>query len=109
VKLLRIIVSSTRPLNIEEIIILLAIEAVHPSVSLLESEFTIFDVNSIQLILGPLIKVSESRVYLVDQSLKEYLIDLGNDETNLLATVFGVHVQPRPDTCSVMHALSVTV
>jgi len=85
-KLLRIIVASARPLNLDEIRILLELNLGSSQ----EGDHLRFSLDSVQVILGPLIRVSDSRIYLVHQSLKEYLVDLGNAASSPLASNFGV-------------------
>ena len=88
-KLLRIITISARPLSVEEIMILLEVDMESST----EADQLGFSLDSLEVLLGPLIRVSDSRIYLVHQSLKEYLIDLGNDQINPLAASFGVNLQ----------------
>lgn len=88
-KLLRLVVVSARPLNVDEIRILLDVDLGSSQ----EAEHLSFGLGSVQAILGPLIRLSESRIYLVHQSLRDYLIDLGKDPTNPLASSFGVILQ----------------
>lgn len=52
-----------------------------------------FGLGSFQMLLGPLIRLSESRIYLVHQSLEDYQIDLGKDSIIPLAFSFGVNLQ----------------
>ena len=91
-KMLRVLVSSARPLNGTELGILLFITPETRSTSSFVKE-EMYDLEAAQTLLGPLIRVSESRISLIHQSLKEYLIDLSHDQGNPLASVFGVDVQ----------------
>jgi ankyrin repeat protein len=84
--ILRIVVSSARPLNVDEIAILLA----GGQASLAKINYPFYNSESIQLMLRPLVRISNSRVELVHQSIKEFLIDLGRDSTSSLAATFGV-------------------
>lgn len=88
-KLLRLVVASARLLNVDEIRILLEVDLGSSQ----EADHLSFGLGFIQVLLGPLIRLSESRIYLVHQSLRDYLIDLGKDSINPLAFSFGVNLQ----------------
>jgi ankyrin repeat domain-containing protein 50 len=92
-KLLRIVVASARPLNIDEIKLLLIIGPSHHTVSALEAEPAVSRLESIRMILGPLIRIFESKVYLVHQSLKDFLLNLSADQSNPLSRHFGIDLQ----------------
>ncbi|KAI9693536.1 MAG: hypothetical protein M1820_009188 [Bogoriella megaspora] len=83
---LRTIVTSTRPLNMEElqIAISLRMRSTYGKRSPLQN------VQSVQTLLGPLIKVLDGKFHLVHQSLKEYLTDLVKREHDSLKARFGV-------------------
>ena len=87
--LLRIIIISARPLSLDELRIL----SIGDPESSHEANQFAFTLDSIQVILGPLIRISNSRIYLVHQSLKEYLIDIGSNQESPLASSFGISLQ----------------
>lgn len=73
-RLLKLIVSSTRPLHLKELNVAFSIEPSHSTVEELTQECQTAMENTLQGILGPLIRISESRVSLVHQSAREYLL-----------------------------------
>lgn len=92
-KLLRILATAARPLNIDEIRSFLIIGSSHHTISALEAEPGIGRLESIRMLLGPLIRISGSRVYLVHQSLKDFLLHLSAIPSHPLAGHFGVNLQ----------------
>ncbi|KAL8719551.1 MAG: hypothetical protein Q9225_003450 [Loekoesia sp. 1 TL-2023] len=89
-KVLRLLVVCDRPLTGVEIGIMLTITPKHESISSLTPENLSFGQESIQSLLGPLIRVHDSRIELIHQSLKDYLIDLARSTQDSFATKFGV-------------------
>lgn len=73
VLLLNVILSSTRPLSVAEIALLLALSPSHESVTEARQSRAIESAQSIQSILGPLIKVHDDKVRLVHTSLRDHL------------------------------------
>ena len=100
--MLHILIASARPLDGEEVGTLLTITAEHHSISALEGERKEIDNQTVQAALGPLIRVRNSKVYLVHQSLKDYLLNLPNDQGHPLAPDFGV--DPRLDALMIGRA-----
>ncbi|KAI4130709.1 MAG: hypothetical protein LQ338_001610 [Usnochroma carphineum] len=101
-RILRTVLASSRPLTVEEIGIILSLEpGTEPTSPDAEASLSIDDRN-VQAALGPLIRVSQSKVELVHQSPKEYLIHLNSDSKNPLAAVFGFDIQR--DTQSLVSA-----
>lgn len=93
VKLLHVIAGSSRPLDLEEIDVILTIDDGHHNVSEVEADRQPSVQRTIQGILGPLIRISDSRVYLVHQSAKEFLHDLSNQKDNPLSAIYGIDEQ----------------
>lgn len=83
-RLLGMIRASVRPLAADEIKIFLLIEQVNDSLSSPDADHTFFSLESIQMILGPLVRMLDSKVRLVHQSLGEYRNDSANDQSNPL-------------------------
>lgn len=87
---LRSVAVSARPLHIKELQILRAIRPDHKYVSDLETQMIKFGEFSVQRLLGPLVRVSGSEVSLTHTSLKDFLIELGQDKEDPIAADFGV-------------------
>ena len=92
-RMLRNLVVSARPLDGDEFGILLAIRTENRSLSSLGSQDILFGLDTAQAVLGPLIRISQSRIALVHQSLKDYLVELSCNPANPLAVTFGVDLQ----------------
>lgn len=99
-KLLHFLVGSPRPLTLEEIRILLAWQDSHRTVAAVEEEGQPNILATIEGILGPMVRISDSRVSLVHQSAKEYLQDLSTQKDNPLCAAYGVD----PDNASMLLA-----
>ena len=84
-RLLAIVLSSSRPLHINELAILLSINSSHQSITEVQRDSAIRGIQSIQQALGPLIKLHNSKIQLVHTSLKDHLREFGRtyevDET----------------------------
>lgn len=89
-KILRLLAVCDRALTFEEIGIMLSITSDQKSALWLKSDHLSFKQNSIQSLLGPPIRVSNSRVVLLHQSLKDYLISLFTDNKDSELSEFGV-------------------
>lgn len=89
-KLLHLIVGSSRPLALQEIRIVIAIERHHHTLSDVEEDAQPNVQETIEGVLGPLVRIMNSQVYLVHLSLKEYLQDLASQTENPLAAKYGV-------------------
>lgn len=72
-RLLCMILSSYRPLHVDEIKMLLTINQSHTSIAEIRSTYVIEGVESIQMALGPLVKVHDSKFRLVHTTLKDHL------------------------------------
>lgn len=72
-KLLHFIVAASRPLMLSEIRVLIAVQSDHRNLADLEEEMQPNIQGTLEGVLGPLIRIWDGRVYLVHQSLKEYL------------------------------------
>jgi ankyrin repeat protein len=88
-KLLHFIVGSRRPLSLEELQILLALQDDHQTLAAVEEDYQPNIRDTVEGILGPLVRISGSQVNLVHQSLKEYLYDLSSQKENPLSTIYG--------------------
>ncbi|MCJ1359347.1 MAG: hypothetical protein MMC33_009349 [Icmadophila ericetorum] len=89
-KLLHFLVGSLRPLSLEEIRILLAIQDQHRTANEVERDCEPNMRETLDGVLGPLVRISDSRVYLIHQSLKEYLHDLSTRADDPLRIMYGV-------------------
>jgi ankyrin repeat protein len=89
-RLLHLIVGSSRPLTLEEIRILIALQDSHQTLAAVEaaSQFNIR--GTVEGVLGPLIRIWDSRIYLVHLSLKEFLHKLSTQTENLLCAAYGI-------------------
>jgi len=73
-KFLLLILGSSRPLGLEELNIAFTVQETHRTLEDVASDSQIAIQNAIQGVLGPLVRVSESRVSLVHQSVKDFLL-----------------------------------
>ncbi|PMD46365.1 hypothetical protein L207DRAFT_507281 [Hyaloscypha variabilis F] len=89
-KLLHFLVGSSRPLALKEMRVLEAINHDHHTLAALEEDAQPYIQGVIEGVLGPLIRIWDSRIYLVHQSLKEYLITLSTEIENPLSGLYGV-------------------
>jgi ankyrin repeat domain-containing protein 50 len=89
-KLLHFLVGSLRPLTLEELRVLLALQDHHETIAAVEEDSQPNIRETLEGILGPMVRISDSRVSLVHQSAKEYLQALSTQESNPLCAVFGV-------------------
>ena len=94
---LRTIIVAARPLNVEELGLLLTIDGYVRSESQLRQHLIISDYRNVEALLGPLIKTSNSKIELVHQSLKDYLIDLDARREHPLSGNYGVNVSRDTD------------
>ncbi|KAF2454898.1 hypothetical protein BDY21DRAFT_325395 [Lineolata rhizophorae] len=92
-RLLRIIIASARPLSENEIGIILTIDWTSSPITSSPVHTISPTLESIQVLLGPLVRVLDSKVHLIHQSLKDYLVQLGSEEDHPLAPDFGVNAQ----------------
>ena len=90
VKILHILVGSSRYLTLQEFGIVLAVDNSHRTVAEVEADCQPSISRTIQGILGPLVRISESKVSLVHQSAKEFLVKLGTRSENPLSSIYGV-------------------
>jgi ankyrin repeat protein len=89
-KLLHFLVGSLRPLTLEEMRILLALQDHHRTVSAVEEDGQPNIRETIEGILGPMVRISDSRVSLVHLTAREYLHALSTQKDNPLCAVYGV-------------------
>ena len=75
-KVLPLLIIYDRPLTGEEIGIIFTITLNHWSISSLTPEHLILGRESVQALLGPLVRIHGSRIELVHQSLRDYLTSL---------------------------------
>ena len=91
-KILRLLVVCDRPLACEEVSVMLTITPNHRSALSLREDNLSLGQNSIQTLLGPLVRIHDSRIVLLHQSLKEYLISICTKCVDSMSSVFGVDV-----------------
>lgn len=89
-KVLRTIVAAARPLSEAEIQTILAIDEQDGTDELSNLQVMYPTLESIQVLLGPLVRVLDSKISLIHQSLKDYLVELGVNKNHPLAPSFGV-------------------
>lgn len=90
-QLLHLLVGSLRPLTLAEMRILLAIQDHHRDIASLEED-TLFNIQSyIEKVLGPLVRIWDSQIYLVHQSLKDFLLSLSTESAHPLSATFGIN------------------
>lgn len=89
-RLLRIIVAAARPLSEAEIQTVLARDEQGDTDDLSRVQPMYPTLESIQVLLGPLVRVLDSRITLIHQSLKDYLLELGTTKSHPLAHIFGI-------------------
>ncbi|KAK7976295.1 hypothetical protein PG989_014758 [Apiospora arundinis] len=77
-KLLSLVLGSSRPLDIDEINIALTLNAEHRDEEELKTDLYPHMVRTLQVVLGPLVRISESKVSLIHQSAKEFLMRYNN-------------------------------
>lgn len=75
-KILRMLVSSVRPITIAELRLALAIDLNHRMVEEVEEESDMAIERTIRIALGSLIRIFELKLFLVHQSAKEFLLRL---------------------------------
>ncbi|MCJ1383875.1 hypothetical protein MMC17_006989 [Xylographa soralifera] len=89
-KLLHFFVGSLKPLTLEEIRTLVAMEDRHRNLADIEEGAQPNIQITIEGVLGPLVRIWDSKVYLIHQSLKEFLQNpLAQSEDPLLA-IYGI-------------------
>ena len=86
---LRLLVVCDRPLTGDEIGIFITIKSHHKSATLLQSELLIGQ-DSVQTLLGSLVRIHASQLELVHVSLKDYLISLSKTAQDALVARFAV-------------------
>ncbi|KFY25359.1 hypothetical protein V491_01785 [Pseudogymnoascus sp. VKM F-3775] len=89
-KLLHFLVGSSRPLTLDEMRILVAIQGHHRTVAEVEEDAQPNMQRTIEGVLGPLVRVWDSRIYLVHQSLKEFLQGLSTRTESSLSVTYGI-------------------
>ncbi|KAK0102359.1 hypothetical protein ONS95_005980 [Cadophora gregata] len=88
-KLLHFIVGSSRPLTLDEMRVLFALDR-QTTLEALENDMQPNIQEIIEGTLGPLIQIWDSRIYLVHPSLKKFLLNLSEEPANPLSACFGV-------------------
>ncbi|PVH89215.1 hypothetical protein DL98DRAFT_476718, partial [Cadophora sp. DSE1049] len=89
-RLLHFIVGSSRPLTLEEMRVLVALDE-QTTLAALENDMQPNIQETIEGALGPLVRIWDSHIYLVHLSLKEFLLNLSEQPDNPLSACFGVH------------------
>jgi len=92
-RILHFLVGSFRPLTLDEIQILIAIQRHHSGLSAVEEDAQPNVQETIEGVLGPLVRVWDNQVHLVHQSLKEFLISLETQTDNQLSAIYGVNLR----------------
>ena len=92
-KLLHFIVGSLRPLALEEMRILLALQDHHQTLAEVEEEAQPNIRETVEGILGPLVRILDSRIHLIHQSVKDYLTSLSTQTESPLSKVYGVNLE----------------
>ena len=72
-RLLHFLIGSSRPLTLEEMRILIAMQSHHCSLAAVEEDAQPNVQATIEGVLGPLVRIWDCRIYLVHQSLEEFL------------------------------------
>ncbi|KAL8649791.1 MAG: hypothetical protein Q9226_005427 [Calogaya cf. arnoldii] len=93
-QLLRFLIASSRPLTLDEMRIVVAIRGNHRNLVDVEDEMQLNIQETLEGVLGPLVRIWDRRIYLVHQSLKEYLQTLPNKPKSALASTYSID-QPR--------------
>lgn len=89
-RMLYFIVGSSRPLTLEEMRVLVALND-QTTLSTLETDMQPNIQETIEGALGPLVRIWDSQIYLVHLSLNEFLLNLTEHPDNPLASRFGIH------------------
>jgi len=100
--MLRLLVISNRSLTGDEIGTIFTITKEHRSSLSLVPEHLLFGIENVQALLGPLVRICDSRVELLHKSLRDFLIKLGTEPQDDFSTKFAVDM-PR-DTSIVLDA-----
>jgi len=88
--LLHFIAGSIRPLSLDEVRILLALKDPQQSIASIEVDSQPNIQETIETILGPLIRISEGRVYFVHQTAKDFLNSLYKQPDHPLSKAYGI-------------------
>jgi ankyrin repeat domain-containing protein 50 len=90
-QLLHLVVGSLRPLTLAEMRVLLAIQDHHRTLASLDED-ALFNIQAyIEKVLGPLVRIWDTQIYLVHQSLKDFLLSLSTESTYPLSTTLGIN------------------
>lgn len=88
--LLHFIAGSMRPLSLDEIRILLALKDPQQSIASIEVDSQPNIQETIEAILGPLVRISNGRVYFVHQTAKDFLNSLHKQPDHPLSKTYGI-------------------
>ena len=89
-RLLHFLVGSSRTLTLKEMQTLLAMEDHHRTLAAIEEDAQPNIQETIEGVLGPLVRIWDSGIYLLHTSLKEYLQDLSTRTEDPLSAIYGV-------------------
>jgi len=89
-QLLYFIAGSRRPLSLDEIRILLALQDPHTNLAAIAANSQPNMRETIETILGSLVRISDDHVSLAHQSAKDFLHDLSRQLDHPLSTVYGI-------------------
>lgn len=92
-KLLHFIVGSLRPLALGEVRILLSLQDHHRTLVDVEEDAQPNIRETVEGILGPLVRILDSRIHLIHQSVKDYLLSLSTQTESPLSKVYGVNLE----------------
>ncbi|RFU29824.1 hypothetical protein B7463_g6499, partial [Scytalidium lignicola] len=98
-RILHFIVGSYRSLTLEEMRILLAVQSHHRNLANTEEYAQPNIQETIEGILGPLVRIFDSRIHLVHLSLKEFLQDLSIRKEHPHSNIYGVDPQQASLLC----------
>ena len=92
-RMLKLILGSSKPLSLDEFNIALTIRPSCRTAEIVASECQIDMLHTLQSILGPLVRVSESKVKLVHQSAKEFILQSPDTRGGLLPAIRTITTQ----------------
>lgn len=76
-QLLQLILASARPLSLDEINIAFTIDSSHRTTDAVSQDYQNAMIHTIRVLLGPFARILESKVFLVHQSAKDFLLEAG--------------------------------
>jgi len=93
-KLLKLVLGSSRPLSLDEINIAYTIDPSHRTAQNVTSSCQTAMPYTLQAVLGPLVRVSDSKVALVHQSAKEFILQrVGSEDDGLSPELRAIDIE----------------